>query len=260
VPVPVFCYFCISEKLYRKYFRNWTKRKPNLLFFPTRRQSPKQRWRRAPRWPHHLVAQVHPWSRQAMVWAPRPPSDIALPPINSFRRENPKGTGLLPWKVPQRRRHWRPISGDRSLCSGTLPGRGIAPGAISIDSTAISIAVAISHDEEGVVLPRGWGLYRYLCVHLSPMVWSLCDHELCNLVELVDVTLHLLCYSSAFINVISGDTLSHDVKLTVCASCVALRLKFTVILIMSYYLSWISLWNCGVCLEPSSALKVTVWG
>jgi hypothetical protein len=51
--------------------------------------------------------------------------------------------------------------GDRSLCSGTLPGRGSAPGAISIDSTAvfidftaISIDVAVSHDEEGVVLPR----------------------------------------------------------------------------------------------------------
>jgi hypothetical protein len=57
--------------------------------------------------------------------------------------------------------------GDKSLCSGTLPGRGIAPGAISIDSTAISIDlttisidVAISHDEEGVVLPRGQGLYQ----------------------------------------------------------------------------------------------------
>jgi hypothetical protein len=43
--------------------------------------------------------------------------------------------------------------GDRSLCSGTLPGWGIAPGAISIDSTAIFITVADSHDEEGVVLP-----------------------------------------------------------------------------------------------------------
>jgi hypothetical protein len=46
-----------------------------------------------------------------------------------------------------------------------LPGRGSAPGAITIDSiasiavstdfTTISIDVAISHDEEGVVLPRG---------------------------------------------------------------------------------------------------------
>jgi hypothetical protein len=55
--------------------------------------------------------------------------------------------------------------GDRSLCSGTLPGRGSAPGAISIDVitstavsidfTAISTNVVVSYDEEGVVLP--WG-------------------------------------------------------------------------------------------------------
>jgi hypothetical protein len=55
--------------------------------------------------------------------------------------------------------------GVRSLCSGTLPGWGSALGAISIDSidstaisidfTANSIDIAISHDEEGVVLPRG---------------------------------------------------------------------------------------------------------
>jgi hypothetical protein len=57
--------------------------------------------------------------------------------------------------------------GDESLCSGTLPGRGSALGAISIsidavastaisiDFTAISINVAVSYDEEGVVLPRG---------------------------------------------------------------------------------------------------------
>ena len=50
-----------------------------------------------------------------------------------------------------------PNSGDISLCFGILPGRGIAPGAISIDATASIIAVAASHDEEG---PRGWGLYR----------------------------------------------------------------------------------------------------
>jgi hypothetical protein len=55
--------------------------------------------------------------------------------------------------------------GDRSLYTGTLPGRGIALRAISIDSidstalsidsTAISIDVTISYDEEGIVLPRG---------------------------------------------------------------------------------------------------------
>jgi hypothetical protein len=96
--------------------------------------------------------------------------------------------------------------------------------------------ISLSH---GVIFMWSWSLY---------------------LVELVDVTLHLLCYSSAFILVISRDTLSHDVKVTVCVLCVSLRLKFTVILIMSYDLSWMSVWIVGVCLEPSSALKVTVWG
>jgi hypothetical protein len=32
----VFCYFCVSEKLHRKYSRNWTKQKPKFLFFPKR--------------------------------------------------------------------------------------------------------------------------------------------------------------------------------------------------------------------------------
>jgi hypothetical protein len=90
-----------------------------------------------------------------MVWAPQVPSGIALPSINCLRRENPKRNDIDPQKVPQRRRHQRPVLGDRSLCSGTLPGWGISPGAISIDSTAIFIAVADSHNEEGVVLLRG---------------------------------------------------------------------------------------------------------
>jgi hypothetical protein len=33
---PLFCYFCVSEKLHRKYSRNWMKQKPKFLFFLTR--------------------------------------------------------------------------------------------------------------------------------------------------------------------------------------------------------------------------------
>jgi hypothetical protein len=33
---PVFCCFCVSEKLHRKYSQNWTKQKPKFLFFPKR--------------------------------------------------------------------------------------------------------------------------------------------------------------------------------------------------------------------------------
>jgi hypothetical protein len=39
---PVFCCFYVSEKLHRKYSRNWTKQKPNLLFFPKVHEV--QRW------------------------------------------------------------------------------------------------------------------------------------------------------------------------------------------------------------------------
>jgi hypothetical protein len=93
------------------------------------------------------------------------PSNTASPPIKSLRTENPKKIGIFPRTVPQRRRHRRQISGDRSLCPGTLPGRGSAPGAISInvvassavsiDFTAISTNLVVSYDEEGVVLLRG---------------------------------------------------------------------------------------------------------
>jgi hypothetical protein len=36
MPVPVFCCFCVLEKLHRKYSRNWTKQRRKFLFFPTR--------------------------------------------------------------------------------------------------------------------------------------------------------------------------------------------------------------------------------
>jgi hypothetical protein len=105
-----------------------------------------------------------------MVRWPWPTSDAASSPIKSLGMENPRSIDLFREKVLQLRRHHRRISGDRSLCSGTLPGRGSAPRAISInvvassdisiDFTAISTNLVVSYDEEGVVLPWGWGLYR----------------------------------------------------------------------------------------------------
>jgi hypothetical protein len=77
----------------------------------------------------------------------------------------------------QLRCHHRRILGDRSLCFGTLSGRGSAPGAISIDDvasstvsidfTAISTNVDVSCDEEGVVLPRAEGSTGSYVIHLS---------------------------------------------------------------------------------------------
>ena len=100
------------------------------------------------------AAKKNPRPRPGVVWPPRAPPDAAFWTIYCPRGENPN-----PRRIS---RNTTPSSaaiedkfGGQSLCSGTLPGRGSAPGAISIDSIAITIAVADSHDEEGVVLPRG---------------------------------------------------------------------------------------------------------
>jgi hypothetical protein len=92
-----------------------------------------------------------------------PPGGPLTPSLHLFkasRSPNPKSVGVFREEVLQLRHHHQRILGDRSLYSGTLSGRGSAPGAISIGFTAISTNVVVSHDEEGVVLPRGWGLYR----------------------------------------------------------------------------------------------------
>jgi hypothetical protein len=147
--------FLCFRKVTQEIFSELDETKAEVPIYLKGRRSPEERRSQTRRWPHHRVVRATPWLRHQVLWPPVPPSDIALPPIKSLRRKNPKSIGVYPWKVLQRRRHQRPISGDRSLCSGTLPGRGIAPEAISIDSTAISIVVAVSHDEEGAVLPRG---------------------------------------------------------------------------------------------------------
>jgi hypothetical protein len=87
---PVFCYFCVSKKLHRKYSRNWMKQKQKFLFFPDARWSPKLRQRGTRGQPHHRVARASPWPCHQVVGPPSPPPDAALPPIYSPRWENLK--------------------------------------------------------------------------------------------------------------------------------------------------------------------------
>jgi hypothetical protein len=155
-----FLLFFYSKFLPKEIFSELDETNAKVPIFLTQRRNPTGRRRWAGRRTHHAMARAHPWLRLAMVWAPRASIDLALPPIYRPWHKNPKGGSIYQRKVPQRRRHRRQVSGDRNLYSGTLSGRGIAPEAISIDSTAIFIAVADSRDEEGVVLPRGRGLYR----------------------------------------------------------------------------------------------------
>jgi hypothetical protein len=129
---PVFCYFCVSKKLHRKYSQNWTKQKPDVQIFTEASREPKRRRKGATGWPHHQGARPTPGPRRPMVWAPWSTSDDAPSPIRSLPMENPKTIGVFPRIVPQLRHCHRRISGDRSLCSSTLPGQGSAPRAISI--------------------------------------------------------------------------------------------------------------------------------
>jgi hypothetical protein len=165
VPVPKFLLFLCFRKATQEIFSELDETKPEPPIFPERETKSEGEPEGARAQPHPRVAP--PPVGHARGWC-GPPGRPLTPPLHLYkglRYENPKSIGVSPSKVPQRRRHRRPISGDRSLCSGTLSGWGSAPGAISIDSiafttisidfTAISIGVAVSHDEEGVVLPRG---------------------------------------------------------------------------------------------------------
>jgi hypothetical protein len=87
---PVFCCFCVSEKLHRKYSRNWTKQKPNIQKFTEPSRSPKRRRRGATGQPHSRAARPSPWPHPLCVRPPWSTSDTAPSPIKIPRREKPK--------------------------------------------------------------------------------------------------------------------------------------------------------------------------
>jgi hypothetical protein len=123
---PVFCCFCLSEKLHRKYSRNWTKQKPNLLIFTEASRRPKRRQRGATGRPHNRAARPAPGPRPLWVRPPWPTSDAAPSPIKTPRREKPKD----PINFLETHRDPPPSStrdreGPEAL-PGTLPERGIA--------------------------------------------------------------------------------------------------------------------------------------
>jgi hypothetical protein len=124
---PIFCCFCVSEKLHRKYSRNWTKQKPNIQKFTEASREPKRRRSGAT---HSRAAWPRPWSRPLCVRAPRSTSDNAPSPIKTPRREKPK----YPITFPKTHRDPPPLStrdrdGPEAL-PGTLPERGIATGGL----------------------------------------------------------------------------------------------------------------------------------
>jgi hypothetical protein len=127
--VPVPCFY-VSEKLHKKYSRNWTKQKPDIQILHGASRTPKRRWSRTRGWPHHQGARPTPGSRRPMVWAPWSTSDDAPSPIKTPRREKPKYPITFPEHIAIRRR-CRPEDreGPEAL-PGTPPERGIAIGGL----------------------------------------------------------------------------------------------------------------------------------
>jgi hypothetical protein len=127
---PIFCYFCVSEKLHGKYSRNWTKQKPNLLIFTEASRRPKRRQRGARGQPHHQGARPSPWSCPPVMRAPWSTSDAAPSPIKTPRREKPKD--LINFlethrdSPPSSTRDWEGLE----ALLGTVPERGIATGGL----------------------------------------------------------------------------------------------------------------------------------
>jgi hypothetical protein len=127
---PIFCCFCVSEKLHRKYSRNWTKQKPNIQIFSEASRTPKRRRNGARRWPHHQGARPRAWPRRPMVSPTWSTSDAAPSPIKTPQREKPK----YPINFLETHRDPPPLStrdreGPEAL-PGTLPERGITTGGL----------------------------------------------------------------------------------------------------------------------------------
>jgi hypothetical protein len=87
---PIFCYFCVSEKLHRKYSRNWTKQKPNIQKITEASREPKRRQRGATSQPHSRAARPRPWPHPLCMRPPQSTSNAAPSLIKTPRREKPK--------------------------------------------------------------------------------------------------------------------------------------------------------------------------
>jgi hypothetical protein len=119
-----FLLFLCFRKVTEEIFSELDETKAKVPIYLTRRRSPKERRRAAKRQPHHRVARATPWPRHKVVWAPGPPSDIALSPINSLLRENPKGRITFPRNILQAAAIVDPRSGGSRSSSRHPAGEG----------------------------------------------------------------------------------------------------------------------------------------
>ena len=100
-----FLLFLVSEKLFCKYPRNWTKQIATFLFFPTRSRSPKERRR------GHRGAIPTPWRGWAPCRAAMWGAGLGPPPTSPLRlfilpdTKTLKCRAIFPENIRCRRRH-----------------------------------------------------------------------------------------------------------------------------------------------------------
>jgi hypothetical protein len=127
---PIFCCFCVLEKLHMKYSWNWTKQKPKFLYFPTRdgvqsrdRGGPGAShtigWRgpapgRATRWWGHLAHLLTPPFR---LYIPLDGKTLRIQSIFYETYCKPPPSLTRDWEGPE-------------ALPGTLPERGITTGGL----------------------------------------------------------------------------------------------------------------------------------
>jgi hypothetical protein len=207
---PVFCCFCVSEKLNRKYSRNWTKQIPNLLFFSDTRRRPKENRRGARDPPHQGVARPFPpWPWQGVVgplatlWHRlsaylRPSKAETLNRSVFFQKEfrssppppmtfgghkslfqNTARTGKCPRSHLYQLHHlhrWLYRLHRHLHWRCCLPWWGGSSSSPGLRALPVAMwFISLSHD---VIYMWSWAIY---------------------IVELVDAILHILCYSSALL-------------------------------------------------------------
>jgi hypothetical protein len=97
----LFLLFLCFRKATQEIFSELDETKARVPIFPDTRWSLKMRRRGTRGRPHHATAWATPWSRRAVVWAPGPLPDVALPPIYSPRRENLKDPINFLWNLLQ---------------------------------------------------------------------------------------------------------------------------------------------------------------
>jgi hypothetical protein len=170
VSVPYFLLFLCFRNATQEIFLELDETSSRTPIFSRKRTKDRMRVGGGPEGRHTMRGRAHPPGHAQGWWAPGGPLTPPFRLFKAFQSPNPKWIGEISKTVPQRRRHRRQISGDISLCSGTLPGWGSAPGAISIGlhRCLYRLHWPYRHLHQPCCLlwwggsnsPQGWGLCR----------------------------------------------------------------------------------------------------